>query len=290
MRKSNRIILSILFSLLGAGIAIIIHALMPSPGADVTDTPYNSILVNTLGFPVVASLFLIVQYTYILFVIRFGGRNTNISKTQIGLRFGLAIGLLYMIGMQEVVVESSPFAVYGIDFIAYQFFMGLGDAIPILAFSLVSGVVFLNHRTNNNDSPSNKLSKKKILLGILLISMLLFAIRMCGNVTGIIGSDIEHYPAPTMIWTLAFGVTMGGIYFLIRPIFAHTNHALSKNVILSIGLNWIWFNSMIILLMADTAGEMLFRSTADITTLYIGALLFEKLIAGKAMPQNPDSY
>lgn len=278
MKTSKRILLSIIFTLVGTMIGIVMHMILPSAGADVSDASYNSVFVNAVGFPAVASFYLVVQYAYIVFLVQYLGKNTNMKRYQVGLHIGLSVAVLYIIGMQEVVMESSPFTTYGIKFILYQFWMALGDAIPILVYSLVASFVFLEEKTISDCAGENKQPIKKTIIEILFVGLLIFVVRICGNLTGIIGSDIESYPVPTIIWTIVFGMTMGVVCVWNRHFFKGQSHPIAKNIILLIGLNWIWFNSMIILLMADTAGAMLLRSSVDIAVLCIGAVLFEKYL------------
>lgn len=84
----------------------IVHAVMPSPGASL-------------------DVYFIILYLHILCVVHCFGLRSMLCRKEVGLRFGLAFALLYMIGMQEVVVSASPFDTYGMDFIFYQLFMGL---------------------------------------------------------------------------------------------------------------------------------------------------------------------
>ena len=65
------------------------------------------------------------------------GRTSDYSKLQMGLRFGICFALIYFIGMQEVMVEASPFKTWGIDFLIYQFVMGIGEALVAIIMCVV---------------------------------------------------------------------------------------------------------------------------------------------------------
>ena len=104
-------------------IAIAVHALLPSPGGEVDVSSFDSVLITKFGFPVVASFYFIFLYLHVLIVVSIFGRHLGMEKRKIGLRFGFAYGIIYLVAMQEVVLSGSPFEQYGIDFIRYQFFL-----------------------------------------------------------------------------------------------------------------------------------------------------------------------
>lgn len=58
--------------LMSAIIAILVHALLPSPGVSLSVDEFDGILVQKFGFPIVASLYFIILYLHILFVMRIG--------------------------------------------------------------------------------------------------------------------------------------------------------------------------------------------------------------------------
>ena len=44
----------------------------------------------------------------------------------------ISFGLIYLLGMEEVVVEASPFAEWEFPFVKYQFVMGIGEAYGVV--------------------------------------------------------------------------------------------------------------------------------------------------------------
>jgi len=119
---------------LAAAFAIAMHAALPAP---VEGLAFDSSLVQLLGFPAVAVSYFLLLFTHCALVVQYFGRRSNRPRLEIGLRFGLAFALLYLFGMQEVVVDASPFATWGRDFVVYQFFMGVGDAVPVFALCAI---------------------------------------------------------------------------------------------------------------------------------------------------------
>uniref|UniRef100_UPI000564730E hypothetical protein n=1 Tax=Paenibacillus zanthoxyli TaxID=369399 RepID=UPI000564730E len=113
-------------------LAIFSKNLLPS-AVNIKD--FNSIFVKLLGFPVVASLYFILIYTHSASITQLFGKNAKLSNIQLGIRFGICFGLIFLLGMQEVVVNASPFSEWGLDFVIFQFYMGIGEAIIALMHS-----------------------------------------------------------------------------------------------------------------------------------------------------------
>ena len=75
--------------LISAIIAILVHALLPSPGASLSVDAFDGILVRKFGFPIVASFYFIILYLHIFIVIRSIGAKSTIPGREMGIRFGL---------------------------------------------------------------------------------------------------------------------------------------------------------------------------------------------------------
>lgn len=50
-------------------------------------------------------------------------------------------------------------------------------------------------------------------------TLLFFIERVVGYYVGYIDNEFQEYPIPVLIWTLVFGMVMGGIYVLLSPIY-----------------------------------------------------------------------
>jgi len=53
-------------------------------------------------------------------VVRYIGVRAEMPKLQVGIRFGLAFAMTYLLGMQEIVVVGSPFSNWGLGYIKYE--------------------------------------------------------------------------------------------------------------------------------------------------------------------------
>lgn len=146
----------------------------------------------------------------------------------------------------------------------YQLITGLSDAIPALLLCIVIGYFTLKKTTEQ--VPKSKLSLN--IITVCLIAAVFTAIRAIGYHTGIIGSDYAVYPIQTYIWTVLFGIGLGFIFVLLRPIYKNENIMTVKLSLLTIGLNWVIFNSFIGLIFKGLMWQMLLRSGLDIIPFF----------------------
>lgn len=273
MKKVKEKCFGIFCVLMSAIIAILVHALLPSPGASLSVDAFDGILVQKFGFPVVASLYFIILYLHIFIVIRMVGAKSTIPRRQMGIRFGLSFGCMYLIGMQEVVVSASPCDTYGIDFVLYQFFMGLGDAIPVIILCvLVCGFAKNDIRDKKSKSPNKK---QESIIIFVVISLLFFMERVVGYYVGYIDNELQEYPIPVLVWTLVFGMVLGGIYVFLSPIYEDTKGDTKDIQLLvwSVGVNWVWFNCFMGLILKGLFLKMFLRGGLDILVITIGCMV-----------------
>ena len=208
-----------------------------------------------------------------------------------------AFALLHMGGMQEVMVSSSPLTEYGLDFVRYEFFLGLGDALPAFLLCIVLCIL---HCAASADVPDKKVFCEKNFIRIMSISSAFFAWRLFGYITGIVDNEMEFYPAPVLAWTFVFGIIAVIAYCLIDHTLPQEACRPKENVLRNnqgnvcpdertkkrkmirffaiIGVNWIWFNCYIGLIAAYTFWFMVLRAGADVLALVIGGFFSERII------------
>lgn len=271
-RRSNskKIIITILAILVASILAILSKALIPS---EVNVEEFDSIFVNLLGFPVVASIYFIMIYTQGALTTQLFGKKSRLSNTQIGLRFGISFGLIFLLGMQEVVVSASPFSTWGLYYVVYQFFMGFGEAVAALIMCILLAK-FTIDEPKSNYLKENKTHNKGLIIGLIALTFTIE--RIIAYKTGIINSDIMTSPIPTFVWTIIFGIALGVSYVLLLPIFNIEKNPVRKSfklVVLTLGLSWIIFNSFIGLIMNGVMVQVLTRSGLDIIVLFSTSLI-----------------
>ncbi|QOY35334.1 hypothetical protein AWH56_021995 [Anaerobacillus isosaccharinicus] len=272
------LIINTLAIIVATAIAIILHAIVPGTG-DLNIADFDSIFVKLFGFPVVAVSYFVLLFLHCVLVMRYFGKRSIMTKLQIGFRFGIVFAALYMVGMQEVVVEASPFNEWGLAFVNFQFFMGISDALPALLLCLVTAYLTLsNKNTSSTWQVLNLIEKMKV---VALISITILIARAIGYETGLINSNIDTFPIPAYLWTIVFGVVLGCCYTVLYPIFdSGKNKSLLsyKLVVVTIGLNWIIFNSFIGLIFSGVMYQMLLRSGIDIAVFFIASIIIQRYI------------
>lgn len=257
--------------------AIVLHAIMPSLGATMDTSGFDSFFVKTFGFPAVASGYFVVLFLHILIIVKVFAEKSDIGKWKTGCCFGMTFALLYLGGMQEVMVSASPLTEYGLDFILYELFLGLGDAVPAFLLCvflcMIYSVSFINVQ-------SRRLFHKENFIRIIIISVAFLIWRMFGYATGIVDNEMALYPVPVVIWTFIFGGILGLGYCLINHTLPDKNSGKKKlfRFSLIIGVNWIWFNCYIGLIAAHTFVFMVLRAGADVLAMTIGSFLAEWII------------
>ncbi len=261
------VLLNITVIILMTAFAIFAHAILPAP---VDDLDFDSVLVQIFGFPFVAVSYFLLLFTHCALVLHFYGRYTNYSRLEVGFRFGAAFALLYLVAMQEVFVEATPFGSWGYEYVRYQFFMGLGDALPVLFLCLVIAYFSLNQ--DRSTAPQLSLGRADKVLIITVVAVSFLGQRAVGYQTGIIESNVASFPLPTYLWTLLFGLALGYICCILYPIFAVTEKISSLSLrltVITIGVNWILFNSFIGLIFSGVMPQMLLRSSIDTAVLFL---------------------
>lgn len=269
------IIMNTVFILFSAIFAILVHALLP---ASVDVSQFDSNFVKWFGFPAVAIFYFILLFTQCALAVRYIGVRTNVSKSITGIRFGIAFAMIYLFGMQEVVIKGSSFSTWGLGFVKYQLIMGIGDGIPAILLCLAIASFTLSD--SEKSKPIHKLQITKVLKAIAIIAIAIFVERTIGYVSGFISSDSRVYPVPCYIWTGLFGILMGYIFVILYPLLAFSNKQFSipLRFIATIGVNWMIFNSFIGLIMKGVMLQMILRSGLDVAVLFLASTVIDKYI------------
>ncbi len=269
------IIMNTVFILFSAIFAILVHALLP---ASVDVAQFDSIFVKWVGFPAVAIFYFILLFTQCTLAVRYIGARANVPKSITGIRFGIAFAMIYLIGMQEVVIKGSSFSTWGLGFVKYQLITGIGDGIPAILLCLA--IVYFTLSDSEKSKPIHKLQITKCIKAIAIIAIAIFVERTIGYVSGFISSDSHVYPVPCYIWTGLFGILMGYIYVILYPLlaFQKKQYSIPLRFIATIGVNWMIFNSFIGLIMKGAMLQMILRSGMDVVVLFLVSIVIDKYI------------
>jgi hypothetical protein len=272
-------IINIVFIIFSAIFAIIVHALLPT-SVDVAQ--FDSIFVKWFGFPAVAVFYFILLFIQCAMVVSYIGLKADVPKLQTGIRFGIAFALIYLLGMQEVVIEGSPFSNWGLGFVKYQLIMGIGDGIPAIVLCLA--IAYFTLSDSGEIKSINELQMTKCIKTIAVIAIAIFMERTIGYESGLITSDSATYPVQVYMWTGFFGILIGYIYVILYPLLVFEKKQCAIGIplrfIATIGVNWMIFNSFIGLIMKGAMPTMLLRSGLDVVVLFLASTLADKYIIG----------
>jgi len=264
----------ILFSVI---FAIIVHALLPT---SVDVAKLDSVFVKCFGFPAIAIFYFILLFIQCAMVVRYIGVRADVPKLQIGVRLGISFAMIYLFGMQEIVVEGSPFSNWGLGFVKYQLIMGIGDGLP--AILLCVTIAYFTLSESEKIKPISKLQMMKCIETIAIIAIAIFVERTIGYKSGIISSDSSTYPVPCYMWTGFFGILLGYIYVILYPLLVFEKKqcgiGIALRFIATIGVNWMIFNSFIGLIMKGAMSQMLLRSGLDVVVVFLASVVVGKYI------------
>lgn len=269
--SSKVIVINAVAIVLAAALAIAFHAVLPAP---VEGLGFDSAVVRLVGFPVVAVSYFVVLFAHCAIALQSFGRRSDLPRLEIGWRFGLAFALLYLFGMQEVVVDASPFEAWGREFVVYQLFMGAGDAVPV--FALCTALAYLTLAPGRRPSAGTTVGAREAIAIVAAIALAFFVQRSIGHTTGLVHSNVESYPVQTHLWTALFGAVLGCVVVVLVPVFSrrHGPVALSvRLVLLTIGVNWVLFNGFIGLLFSGAMPQMLLRSGLDTAVVFVASVV-----------------
>lgn len=250
-KKTLRVILLLVLAIVVCSfLAIITHAILP---VEVDNSRLDGILVRNLGFPIVAVFYFLILYTHCVITVSVFKEYFYNSGFKSGIYFGYVLALLYMVGMQEIMLSVSPFDTWGLEFVIYQLLMGLGDAIPVIILCSIAGKL-----VKNNPSKSSSLVTDEVVI-ILMFTIIIGTARTMFSQTNIINNYMDLYPIPVTLWNYGFGFIIGIIYLILRENYKEPE----KWMIWGLVVNWIIFNSFIGLIKDGALLDALLRSILD---------------------------
>lgn len=243
-------LLSILTIVVCSFFAIIFHAILP---VKVDISHLDSTLIKNFGFPCVGLFYFLILYTHCFVTVNIFKKYFRNNGLKSGVYFGCILSLLYMIGMQEIMLSVSPFKTWGIEFVIYQFFMGLGDVIPVIILCSIAGKLVGNSSEKTGSCTVNKTTT------ILLFTIIIGSTRTTLSQTNVIKNYMDSYFLPVFFWNYAFGFIIGVAYLILIKNFKEPE----KWMIWGLIINWIIFNSFIGLIKNGAFFDALLRSILD---------------------------
>ena len=223
-----------------------------------------------------ASAYFLLLFTHCAASLFLIGRHSLATARKTGTALGFSFSLIYLVGMQEIMVEASPFLRWGENFVVYQLLTGIADALPALLLSLVVSSYL-----------KVKITEERRLEAWRPYSLYRPSWNARSSIFGVIKSDIASYPVQTAAWNLLMGATFGLLYGILGTILRC--RALPKVLLYlaTIGVQWILFNSFIGLIFKDAMGQALLRGSIDVIAMAFASTLTELWSARNRRPSLP---
>lgn len=229
-----------------------------------------SILVKTLGMPVVAVIWIFIAFGSVAYVFFRCENKFFGSKNERGLRFGCAVGLLWFWGVVESIAISG-------NSLGHESVMALCDAIPVILLGVLLGR-FTTGR-NCSEEKRESLNPSCILPTIFIFSIVFLVGRYLFYITKIIKSGYAEWPLATFIWTLLMGAFVGISYILLGQATksATVFSSAVKFGVVIFGVCWASFQMFIPLIYAGTLTDIILRCIIDIALVIVSCCASESL-------------
>ncbi len=226
----------------------------------------SPIFADRALFVVVITLSLLITFAALAIVfVRIQDTMTG-SPTQKGLKFGIAFGGLWLLGIIEMslVFDSS---------LVVELCSGIADASAIVLLGVLLG------RSFATASPA-RAAKSHRLQMIVSASPFLFswlAVRYLGYLGLGLESGCRSEPLATLIWTGVTGAWIGVMYLLLRPSPSSRWSPFTFPLVV-FGIDWALFTFFVLIFVAGpTLAGLVARIVADLIAVGIGTAFTKRL-------------
>lgn len=250
-------------------LAMIFHA-MTSNYSTTPEVANWSFFVKVMGLPLTLIIWYFIAFGSIAFIFYIFESKLPGIKSRKGLRYGIAIGILWLWGMLEgVSVSGNPFM--------NEFITGISDALPIVLMGLLLGIFTTKRNVIENKRKS--LSLKNILLSVFIFSTIFLVGRYFFYYTNIMKSGFRLYPYFTFIWTFLMGTCIGVTYLLLGQATKSSFPMISaiKFGVFIFGVNWMVFVIFIPFVFDGTLNDFIIRILIDTLLVILSYYISEFL-------------
>jgi hypothetical protein len=269
-----------LIAAFGAAMAIVLHAVVGSFVVTASELEFST-LEQRFGPEIVASVWALFAFSVVAVVFYWFQVGTPGVGWMNGLRFGSAVGLMWLVGMLEgVSLFGNP--------ILNEFLIGLSDAIPVLVMCLLLGKFVAARTTGEFEYQA---TSGRWVLAIMIIASVYTGGRYIAYLTGVIGSGTQSFPLETFLWTLGMGISIGVAWVLVghRLISASPLRTAVVFGVCIFGFTWFAFLIFIPLLFAGTLLDILTRIALDIVLVTLAVYGITTLGLSTEKSAQPDS-
>lgn len=253
---------AILFLCVGSD--IVLHMVTTS-FSSMPENPNFSLVARALGAEMTAILWALLAFSCVAFVYLYIRSDIPGAGARKGLRYGTAIGLLWLFAM----LEGVP--MFG-NLLLNEFVVGLSDAIPVFVLSVLLSKLLQDKSERHVHAapvPNSKMKAMSIFTGMFLTG------RYIAYFAGVIRSGYHARPIETFIWTLFMGITIGAAYVILGN--AGGGQSLRQRAVrfgvLTFGLNWGAFLVFMPLLFSGYIVDVVLRIVIDTALVSASAYL-----------------
>jgi hypothetical protein len=267
--------------ILGLVLDMFLHAVSPTGGIELVPSTFSQTIALIPAITLLlATLFAVIAIIFVLMQEGLTGQ-----KWVKGLRYGLAIGGLWIVGFFELgVVSVEPWR----NALAWA----LEDAIPIILMSVLLASMTA---TDNAAANANAAAKKTNDLTIPFIALALLVGRYFVYV--FLQPHLGYWPNPlaTFGWTLVLGLTVGMMYWLLASGLKGQSPLRRALWFAGVvfGLNWWLYNIFVPVLFQAPSTFMMemvtTRVIVDIVFVLLGIFAFERGLALKSNSETEPS-
>ncbi|MHC1692449.1 MAG: hypothetical protein AB9828_05460 [Sphaerochaetaceae bacterium] len=256
-----KIISIVLFCVL---LDIFLH-MLTSPYSTMPVNPNLSFVAHIMGIEITASLWALLAFsvaTFVFWCIRIEIPGEGVRK---GLRFGIAIALLWFLAMLEgISLFGNP--------IIKEIIVGLSDAIPVFLLGVLLSMVKTEKRFGRCSVAFSPTQKYRV---IILFTVVFLVGRYIAYSMGVIKSGIHEKPMETFVWTILMGITIGVVFILLGTYRngKSLKHRIMGFAFLVFGMNWAVFLIFMPLLFSGYITDVLIRMVIDTTLVMVASFL-----------------
>ncbi|MBP1761376.1 MAG: hypothetical protein H6Q64_918 [Firmicutes bacterium] len=267
---------------LSTALCLTLHLLTPPVLASDTSANTLSKLVLLIGLPLTALLWAIIGYSCVAFVFYLIEDRIPGNKSVRGLKYGISIGLLWLLGyIMGVPKSGNPFI--------NEFVGGLCDAIPVVLMGWLLG---RSSKEADSINTYNTFYRYQSFIGIVVFVLVFSLIRIVSYYTNIIDTGFRTDPVYTLVWTIVTGLCLGLTYLLLRKTTPSSSSLLSsiKFGFILFGLTWGGFFIFIPLVLKGQMINTIFMFLIDTISVTIAYYLSEIVSLPRTVEQSSQGY
>lgn len=240
--------------------------LVTSPYSTIPENPSLSIVATVIGLEATACVWAMLAFSFAT-TVYWRIRKTIPGKGVVpGIRYGMAIALLWFFGMLEgVPLFGNP--------IVNEMIVGLSDAVPVLLLGVLLGCLKRVQSSDNTDPRTCTAMQEGRMACIYTVVFLVG--RCLAYASGLINSGIRSNPMETWLWTLLMGMAIGTARCLLgnTPDGKSLRPVALEYALLPFGVNWTMFLLFMPLVFSGFLTDAVLRMIIDIVIVATASIV-----------------